>query len=87
MIERREFGKTLVGGVVGTATVGDAAIAAAKERRPRPAKNLLMHVGADYHCVAGGASSAWCKPAFSGGRANAGCRCVNPGVVQKPAVL
>jgi mannonate dehydratase len=55
MIERREFGKTLVGGMVSTSTVAGVALAAGKERRARPAKNLLMHAGADYHCVAGGA--------------------------------
>jgi len=54
MIERREFGKTLVGGMVSSSTVADAA-AVRRERRTRPVKNLLMHVGADYHCVAGGA--------------------------------
>jgi mannonate dehydratase len=55
MIERREFGKTLVSGMVGTATVTNLAIAADTEPRARPAKkNLLMHVGADYHSVAGG---------------------------------
>ncbi|MGH7935409.1 MAG: hypothetical protein ACREF8_00170, partial [Chthoniobacterales bacterium] len=55
MIERREFGKTLVSGMVGTAAATNLAIAAEKEPRARPArKNLLMHVGADYHCVAGG---------------------------------
>jgi len=35
MIERREFGKTLVGGMVSTSTVADVAIAAEKERRAR----------------------------------------------------
>jgi mannonate dehydratase len=55
MIERREFGKTLVSGVVGTAAAANLTVGAEKERRARPAKkNLLMHVGGDYHCVAGG---------------------------------
>jgi len=55
MIERREFVEALVSGVVGTAAVTNVAIAAETEQRGRPAKkNLLMHVGADYHCVAGG---------------------------------
>jgi hypothetical protein len=60
MIERREFGKTLVSGMVGTATVTNLAIAADTEPRARPAKkNLLMHVGADYHSVAGGPRSRY----------------------------
>jgi mannonate dehydratase len=55
MIERREFGKALVTGMVGTTAGANLAIAAEKEPRERPArKNLLMHVGADYHSVAGG---------------------------------
>jgi hypothetical protein len=57
VIELRGFGKALVAGMVSTSTVADVPIAAEKERRARPAKNLLMHVGADYHCVAGGAGA------------------------------
>src|SRR5580698_5011735 len=55
MIKRREFAKTLAGGVAGAAAVADTAGAAAKDTHARtPKKNLLMHVGADYHSVAGG---------------------------------
>ena len=46
MIKRRDFGKGLVGGAIGC----DLA-AAAPSKTPR--KNTLMHVGGDYHCVAG----------------------------------
>jgi mannonate dehydratase len=45
MIKRREFGKVISGG----ALVAGAAPAATTHR-----KNTLMHVGADYHSVAGG---------------------------------
>ena len=42
MIQRRQFGKTLVGGAIGA---GVASPQAARAGR----KNTLMHVGADYH--------------------------------------
>jgi mannonate dehydratase len=45
-MKRREFGGTLVGSVIGS-----SALAAAAPSK----KNLLMHVGGDYHSVAGGA--------------------------------
>jgi hypothetical protein len=38
MIERREFGKTLAGGMVSTSTVAGVAISAEKERRARPSR-------------------------------------------------
>lgn len=47
MIKRREFGKTLVGGAIGAGASPGVAT-------PAPRKNTLMHVGADYHVVAGG---------------------------------
>jgi len=46
MIKRREFGKALVSGAIGAGV--NPGLAAA------PRKNTLMHVGADYHSVAGG---------------------------------
>ena len=56
-MERREFGKTLAGGAVGAAIADglstEQAVAQAA-RAPKPKKNLLMHVGGDYHAVAGG---------------------------------
>ena len=48
MIQRREFGKTLVSGALGAGAAGGALAA------PTPRKNTLMHLGADYHVVAGG---------------------------------
>src|SRR6266852_3501049 len=47
MMKRRQFGGTIVSGAIGV-----AAAAAQTARTPR--KNILMHVGADYHSVAGG---------------------------------
>ncbi|HWD98693.1 MAG TPA: mannonate dehydratase, partial [Bryobacteraceae bacterium] len=55
MTKRRDFGKTLVAGVVGAGVAGSVApqvIAAEPKHGPR--KNTLMHVGGDYHSVAGG---------------------------------
>jgi mannonate dehydratase len=55
MIKRREFGKTLVSGVAAAAGAANSGIAAEKAPRTHTAKkNTLMHVGADYHSVAGG---------------------------------
>ena len=54
MIKRREFGKTLAAGV-GASVAASTQIAQAQSGRARAAKkNLLMHVGGDYHAVAGG---------------------------------
>ena len=54
MIKRREFGKTLAAGV-GATVAASTRIARAQSGRARaPKKNLLMHVGGDYHAVAGG---------------------------------
>jgi mannonate dehydratase len=57
MIRRRDFGKTLVGGAVGAGIASgvnpEVALAQAG-RAPKAKKNLLMHVGGDYHSVAGG---------------------------------
>jgi mannonate dehydratase len=52
-MKRRDFGKTLAGSVIGAGVAGSITpfeSAAA----PRPRKNTLMHVGGDYHYVAGG---------------------------------
>src|SRR5436190_10986957 len=57
MIKRRDFGKNLVGTVVGggvAASVTTKVALARAVRTPKPKKNLLMHVGGDYHSVAGG---------------------------------
>ena len=54
-MKRRQFGKTLVGGAIGagiTGSAGPGTVAARNGRIPR--KNTLMHVGGDYHSVAGG---------------------------------
>jgi len=57
MVRRRDFGKSLVGGAVGAGLAGgvnpEVALAQAG-RAPQARKNLLMHVGGDYHSVAGG---------------------------------
>jgi mannonate dehydratase len=50
-MKRRQFGGTIAGGVVG------AAMPAAAQTSRRPRKNTLMHVGGDYHSVAGGAGA------------------------------
>jgi len=53
MIKRREFGKTLAG--AGATMAASTQVAQAQSGRARaPKKNLLMHVGGDYHAVAGG---------------------------------
>jgi mannonate dehydratase len=49
MMERREFGKKLGGAAMGFALVEPATAPA----QPAPRKNSLMHVGGDYHSVAG----------------------------------
>jgi mannonate dehydratase len=54
-MKRREFGERVVAGAVAAGVVGPAAsgaVPAQANRRPR--KNTLMHVGGDYHSVAGG---------------------------------
>src|SRR5438034_11736724 len=50
MMKRREFGQKLGGAAIGVALVGPAT-ASAQPVTPR--KNTLMHVGCDYHSVAG----------------------------------
>ena len=47
-MKRREFGQKLVGGAIAAGVAGVPAAAIV------PKKNALMHVGADYHSVAGG---------------------------------
>ena len=58
-MQRREFNKALVGGALGTGLTApiDRQPASAQARSPAgvtPRKNTLMHVGADYHYIAGG---------------------------------
>jgi mannonate dehydratase len=50
MMKRREFGGTLAGGIVGAGVAASPAAAQAPRARR---KNTLMHVGGDYHSVAG----------------------------------
>jgi mannonate dehydratase len=53
MIKRRDFGKAVAGvGIVNA--VGPEFALAKGERALKPKKNLQMHVGGDYHSVAGG---------------------------------
>ncbi|MBI3278867.1 MAG: mannonate dehydratase [Acidobacteria bacterium] len=55
MIERRAFGEKLLGGALATRVAGfGSAGAAASQARRVAQKNTLMHVGGDYHSVAGG---------------------------------
>src|SRR5438094_120728 len=49
MMKRREFGQKLGGAAMAAALAGPAAASAAQA----PRKNTLMHVGGDYHSVAG----------------------------------
>ena len=51
-MKRREFGKSLAAG----AALATASRSAPAQGRPanKPKKNLLMHVGGDYHSIAGG---------------------------------
>src|SRR5437870_2432187 len=59
-MKRREFNNTLIGGVLGpglAASIGKQRATATQARSSQtsaPRKNMLMHVGADYHYVAGG---------------------------------
>src|SRR5215471_13704537 len=55
MIKRREFGKALAAGT-GVAAISRSA-AAQSERVRAPRKNPLMHVGGDYHSIAGGSGA------------------------------
>jgi mannonate dehydratase len=52
-MKRRDFGKALAGGVI-AAGVADAVTPFSAHAAPAPRKNALMHVGGDYHYVAGG---------------------------------
>src|ERR1700722_19156672 len=53
MIKRREFGKTLAGARI-AGGVSPQAVLAQTKSAATPQKNTLMHVGGDYHSVAGG---------------------------------
>jgi mannonate dehydratase len=54
MMQRREFGKQFVSGAIGTSIAGSSAPRSASAQvKRKPTKNTLMHVGGDYHCVAG----------------------------------
>src|SRR5262249_54062982 len=57
MMKRRAFGKKVVGGVLGAGMAGGLTAGAAPAQGKRahpPRRNTMMHVGADYHSVAGG---------------------------------
>src|SRR5213594_4203235 len=54
MMKRREFGAKLVGGAVAGAGTGGLSLSRPAPARPaRALRNPLMHVGGDYHSVAG----------------------------------
>src|SRR5262245_27292011 len=57
MIKRRDFGATVATSVAGAAVAATMAPGAAFAQNSRPRKNTLMHVGADYHYVAGGSGA------------------------------
>jgi mannonate dehydratase len=55
MMKRREFGENLVSAVIGACVAGSANPGPVSAQGARvPKKNTLMHVGGDYHSVAGG---------------------------------
>jgi mannonate dehydratase len=56
VIKRREFGKSLAGAAAAGVIVGGdpTSISAQPQSSTKPKKNTLMHVGADYHSIAGG---------------------------------
>src|SRR6478672_5962108 len=55
MMKRREFSQRLIGSPIAAGiTVEPSPGAAAPKGAHTPRKNTLMHVGADYHSVAGG---------------------------------
>jgi len=55
MMNRREFGKRLSGGVIGAGVGASLDLGSVSARAAQvPRKNTLMHVGGDYHSVAGG---------------------------------
>ena len=54
MMKRREFGKKLVSATIGAAVAGESATEEASAQISHtPRRNTLMHVGGDYHSVAG----------------------------------
>jgi mannonate dehydratase len=55
---RRDFAKTLAGGVVGASLFSSTAHGAASFK-PAPKKNKLMHVGSDYHVIMGDSAMTW----------------------------
>ena len=54
-MQRRDFGKALIGGAVGAALGGltDAAPSFGQQKMLTPRRNTKMHVGADYHVIEG----------------------------------
>ena len=55
MMKRREFGENLVSAVIGACVAGSAGPGTVSAQGARvPRKNILMHVGGDYHSVVGG---------------------------------
>ena len=53
-MKRREFGEKVVSAAIGVSMAGKSTNAEASAQSSRtPRKNTLMHVGGDYHSVAG----------------------------------
>jgi mannonate dehydratase len=58
MMKRREFGEALASGLGGASLIGSAVAGAAPVQPASvPKRNTLMHVGGDYHSVAGGSQA------------------------------
>ena len=55
---RREFAKVIVGGVIGTGLLSESATAQASPAAV-PGKNVLHHVGTDYHVILGDNAASW----------------------------
>jgi hypothetical protein len=57
-MQRRDFGKALIGGAVGAALSGLTEAPATfgqPQKKLSPRRNTKMHVGADYHVIEGSA--------------------------------
>ena len=57
---RREFARKITAGVAGASLLGAASPAESGAPTPaKPRKNLLQHIGADYHVVMADPSIGW----------------------------
>ena len=58
-IDRRDFTKTLAGGLLGAGWIGSEAAAVTAAQAAAPRKNTLHHVGGDYHVVMSDDAHDW----------------------------